>query len=897
MRNDEYNNVNIDNHRGQWTSAEFGNTQKHESTSYSDNKIDISDELNDQGHSNDENSQQQQSTGTNNSSKNNKLNENDLKNGESSEASSSAAGSESVSTSVSTAGTAAASTATASATAVGAITGAVVIAIPTIIATVALTTKISYHEFYTEPYEIDYIVEVTKDENDDRLFGIYLGSGDMLHYYAYGLTAGQNSGTFYDLMPSTDYVVTVMAYSLESSDTNADTPRELLPTGRVLGEDMTEVEEMPSGEILLQETVTTAEEPVYRTSMQIRTPASQLQFYVGDTFTYSGLEVEATLNKGDPELLDVNEYAVIFDEEEMNTAGTKTVTISYRGTDVYLSDITYDITVEQVVKTAMQIRKPANKLEFYVGETFTYEGLEVEAIMNHGDPVLLSETEYSVNVDERDMAASGTTTVTISYLGSDAVLPDITYDITITDLPTKELTGISITSPADKTVYYLGESLDMTGLEVTATYTNEEFYPAEIISSDDLDFTFDFSQVGDTTVTVYYGGMSASYDVTVLSHIDYSFSGVINFTNGNGSVVISDFHGDQTLDYVNIVFDKGTEDEIAFRVSLIQEDIPGTFSFNTNEPLDDGGGSGTTNPSGAVHNVNVMRAGGDETGASTKTFDYTKTNRTVCLCYRFVDDTEDYYTDVSNVTLVNSQVVASFTLDETMDTSAGTTYMGTLCNKFHIYSDDLTRVSGAEFLLTGATADTADISYRYIVNQYTSDGVGLVDLYNECVSDEAPIADLLMSNIFKVSFTYTDTLLEETITIDSGEVQFTDSPITQADYYQDGYYYELDDNIGIQIQFTLTGFDTDGINGSTMKFSLWDAAVTDTPQKIYSEVEFPTSSDAVMFLFPESEISAASINLNNIFYSIEFQYYGRTFYVVEETEGDFSLNTTPPESY
>ena len=30
MRNDEYNNVNIDNHRGQWTSAEFGNTQKHE---------------------------------------------------------------------------------------------------------------------------------------------------------------------------------------------------------------------------------------------------------------------------------------------------------------------------------------------------------------------------------------------------------------------------------------------------------------------------------------------------------------------------------------------------------------------------------------------------------------------------------------------------------------------------------------------------------------------------------------------------------------------------------------------------------------------------------------------------------------------------------------------------
>jgi len=83
-------------------------------------------------------------------------------------------------------------------------------------------------------------------------------------------------------------------------------------------------------------------------------------------------------------------------------------------------------------------------------------------------------------------------------------------DATEVVLEAKAVTSISITSLPHKLNYFEGEALDTTGLEITACYNNgtEEIVTNYTISSLDL-------YVGKNTVTITYGGFTATFDVEV----------------------------------------------------------------------------------------------------------------------------------------------------------------------------------------------------------------------------------------------------------------------------------------------------------------------------------------------------------------------------------------------
>lgn len=77
------------------------------------------------------------------------------------------------------------------------------------------------------------------------------------------------------------------------------------------------------------------------------------------------------------------------------------------------------------------------------------------------------------------------------------------------------LTGITITNPANKLVYQIGEALDITGLQVTGSYsdgsTRVESITAANISG------FDSATAGTRTLTITIGGKTTSYTITVNS--------------------------------------------------------------------------------------------------------------------------------------------------------------------------------------------------------------------------------------------------------------------------------------------------------------------------------------------------------------------------------------------
>ena len=95
-------------------------------------------------------------------------------------------------------------------------------------------------------------------------------------------------------------------------------------------------------------------------------------------------------------------------------------------------------------------------------------------------------------------------TVTVNYGGKTATFAVNVQDVT--------LSGIAIASNPTKTSYYVGDTLDTTGLKLTATYSNGT---TQTITGGFTCTPTALSTAGVQTVTVNYGGKTATFTVSV----------------------------------------------------------------------------------------------------------------------------------------------------------------------------------------------------------------------------------------------------------------------------------------------------------------------------------------------------------------------------------------------
>lgn len=95
-----------------------------------------------------------------------------------------------------------------------------------------------------------------------------------------------------------------------------------------------------------------------------------------------------------------------------------------------------------------------------------------------------------------------------------------------------ELNGIAITTPAEKLVYTVGEPLDISGLVVTGTYSDDTTRLETITAADVTGF--DSSSAGTRTLTITVGGKTATYTVVIQETAPAVSSG-----GGGGAVVRS----------------------------------------------------------------------------------------------------------------------------------------------------------------------------------------------------------------------------------------------------------------------------------------------------------------------------------------------------------------------
>jgi hypothetical protein len=120
-----------------------------------------------------------------------------------------------------------------------------------------------------------------------------------------------------------------------------------------------------------------------------------------------------------------------------------------------------------------------------------------------------SDAESIASVDQNGKVSAivaGEATITVTTEDGDYVA-DCT--VTVNPIPT----SIAITGQPDKTSYRAGEALDLTGLEVTVTYSDDTTGTVTITAAHITGF--DNTQVGEQELTITYGGKTAPFTVTV----------------------------------------------------------------------------------------------------------------------------------------------------------------------------------------------------------------------------------------------------------------------------------------------------------------------------------------------------------------------------------------------
>ena len=229
------------------------------------------------------------------------------------------------------------------------------------------------------------------------------------------------------------------------------------------------------------------------TSLTIATKPTKTNYYVGDTLNTAGLTLKAAYNNGTTQTITSGFTCT---PTALTSAGTQTVTVNYGG-----KTATFAVNVQDVTLSGIAIASNPTKTSYYVGDTLDTTGLKLTATYNNGTTQTITG---GFTCTPTALSAAGTQTVTVNYGGKTA-----TFTVNVQDVT---LSSIAIASNPTKTSYYVGDTLDTTGLKLTATYNNGT---TQTITGGFTCTPTALSAAGTQTVTVNYGGKTATFTVNV----------------------------------------------------------------------------------------------------------------------------------------------------------------------------------------------------------------------------------------------------------------------------------------------------------------------------------------------------------------------------------------------
>lgn len=169
-----------------------------------------------------------------------------------------------------------------------------------------------------------------------------------------------------------------------------------------------------------------------------------------------------------------------------------------------------------VFPTGIEFTSPPTKTTYNAGENIDLTGIAVTATFSDGSTQDVT-SECTFSPASGTVIYEDTTKITANWTWEDTITYSAAQSITVK----RVLTGLSITTQPAKTSYYKGDTLDLTGMVVTATFSSG--------ASEDVTSGCSFSPAA--------GSALSSYG-TVTVTVTYTENGVTKTTTTNVTVTV-----------------------------------------------------------------------------------------------------------------------------------------------------------------------------------------------------------------------------------------------------------------------------------------------------------------------------------------------------------------------
>jgi hypothetical protein len=234
-------------------------------------------------------------------------------------------------------------------------------------------------------------------------------------------------------------------------------------------------------------------------SIAITSSPTKTVYTLNEALDISGLVVTGAYSDGTTKTETVS--LVNISGYNADTAGQQTLTITIGG-----KTATFTVTVsatDNAVLQSIAVTSSPTKTVYELSESLDISGLVVTGAYSDGTTKL--ETVSLANISGYNANTAGTYPLTVTIGGKTA-----TFTVTVNPAT---LQSIAVTSSPTKTVYELSESLDLSGLVVTGTYSDGTT-KTETVSLANIS-GYNANTAGTYTLTVTIGGKTATFSVTV----------------------------------------------------------------------------------------------------------------------------------------------------------------------------------------------------------------------------------------------------------------------------------------------------------------------------------------------------------------------------------------------
>ena len=232
-------------------------------------------------------------------------------------------------------------------------------------------------------------------------------------------------------------------------------------------------------------------------------PAETVEYAEGQFYMH-GLTLGIRFADGPTGAMDARPE--FFSQLDTSKKGTQTIHLTFLGLE---TTGTLDVLVRDKRAASIELGElPAKMLYFRDEAAFDPTGGTIRLVYDNGSFDTITLTAEMVTGFRPGVI--GEQALTVTYAGMTCELPVTVYDIQ----------SLKVSTPPDKTDYVLGQPLNLTGGELTVTYTTERM-PDKTVALTDPAVTcaYDKSKTGTVAITAAYMGKTAVFSIAVRARV------------------------------------------------------------------------------------------------------------------------------------------------------------------------------------------------------------------------------------------------------------------------------------------------------------------------------------------------------------------------------------------